>query len=79
MKLVLLSKEEIHSSKNNTDYVKCMAISDKGVAIEIFSEASKLNIPADTVLSPKEVAELFTTYKSVDVEFDNRGRVLSLS
>jgi len=81
MKVILTAKEPI-VGKDKREWVKASYIDTKGVSGEIFLSKEKFDeakIRDDRFLSTEILNELVTTVKLVDVEFDRRGRVVSIS
>lgn len=84
MKVLIFAKEEIVSKKTTppTQYVKCSAIGEDGIAVEIFTTKEKFegfNLSADKIMSLSEVKDLFKSLQSADVEFNSQGRIVSLN
>jgi hypothetical protein len=80
MKIIVLNKEEFASKKDGTSYVKCSSFNEVGEYIEIFTTKARYDaFGFDKVLSKSEVKEFFDKYESGDVQFDNKGRIVSLS
>lgn len=81
MRLLVLSKVDI-KGKDGREWVKVSGLSEKGEVVEPFmpkAQFETLDFPTDAFLNLKDIETMFKEYKSVNVSFDSRGRVESVS
>lgn len=83
MKIILTQAKKITSKKNGVDYVIFSGISAEGKTIKDqivsaakFEENGKSHSLA---LSKDDLSSIFTTYESVDISFNDEGRVETIS
>jgi len=81
MRVILTAKENI-KAKDGTEYVKCSFISTTdGKSGDVFTTKDKyesFDISTDSYVPLKDLIEFARSVPVVDVEFDQRGRVVSL-
>jgi len=80
MKVVLLHKEEINA-KGGKVFVKYGGFNAQGKIIEIFvtkEQADAFGIPDSKLVTPQELKEMHSNFETVDVQFNERGRVDSV-
>jgi len=80
MKVILTQKAVITSKKGET-YTIYRGLGKSGVTIELFlneTDKERFEIPASKVMTEEVLNSLFETAPVVDVEFDQRGRVVSV-
>jgi len=81
MKVILTSFKEIVSKKGD-EYVKCGAIGENGDAFDVFTTKKVFvegRVDGSSALSKADLTEIFSKYESVDVNFDNNGRVVNVA
>lgn len=78
----IATEKTIIKSKDGREWGVLKGILENGTNYEFITAKEQfeaLSIPDDVVLSKDDVKELFTEYKSCNVEFDQRGKVVSIS
>ena len=81
MRLVILKKNVFASKRDGKEYVKLSTLAQDGSTPEIFVSKEKfdsLKVDDQVVCTPDDLKEVFASYKSVDVVFNNRGQVDSV-
>jgi len=82
MKAVIISKQLI-KAKNGKQWTKCDALATKsGQPVQIFVETQefdKYGVDDEYVVPQVEIVEFLAQYKNVDIDFNERGRIESVS
>jgi hypothetical protein len=83
MKVILLKREDFKSSKTGMEYTRVPFISIEGLTGEVFTEKSKydaFDVPS-TSYEGVELAKAIqgSDLKVADVNFDQKGRVVSVA
>jgi len=82
MRCVITSFDEFTGKKNDVDYVKLCFLSSTGKAGEIITTREKFGafmVDPTTTLTKDDLDEIFSKYKSVEIYFDQRGYLDSIS
>jgi len=82
MKVLLTAKEDI-TAKDGREFVKLSFVTaSNGVTGDVFITKDKyeaLNLGVKNFVSAEDLAELVANLPSVDIEFDQRGRMVTVS
>lgn len=79
---VIITKKEVFASKAGQEYVKLHYLSLDGAVGEIFTtkeKASAFKLEDKTICSPATLKEIEEVCDTVDVQFSNKGQVVSVS
>lgn len=81
MRFIAFEKTTI-KGKDGREWGVIKGMLDNGSSYEFFTskaEFDALAFPDDAVLSKDEVKEIFGQYKSAEVQFDQRGKLVTVS
>lgn len=79
MKLAITGKREVTSKKTGENYVILSGVASSGKTVEAFFSVSQLAGVNVSVPTKEVLAGLFKTLPVLDVEFNEQGRVESVS
>jgi len=81
MKLIVTSKQAI-VAKDKKRYVLLKGIVESGDTVDIFTTEEQadgeFNLPAGAIATAEQIAKLFEDLPVCEVEFNQRGRLVSL-
>jgi len=81
MKTILTNKTEI-TAKTGEAYVIYNGFAEDGSPVQAFlsaAQAKEFAVPAKSIVDPGTIAEMFENLPTVDVDFNQRGRVVSIT
>jgi len=79
---ILITETAIIEGKDGREWGVLKGLLENGKNYEYFAskeEFEALAIPTDAVLSKDDIKEVFSTYKTLSVEFDQRGKLFTIS
>jgi len=80
MRVIITKKEEITSK--GKEYVVYKGISESGKTVDIFlskQDANRYDIPDSVIADPASIKQLFSAETAVLANFDERGRLDTLT
>jgi len=79
---MLITEVQKITSKKGDEYTIVRGVSENGSTIEAFlndKQASEFKVSDLPKLTSDELAEIFKSFKPVDIDFDQRGRCVGIS